>query len=188
MSFKGNYLSKWYPYSLSPVSTPVTMTCGQRVLGAQLSNAMSYIAWEKRLRLFYKHLQQGLNIEIKAEHLRRPSLYPPMAWRVPGLSMPHRELTLLPREPIPMNSCLALERTLVMTKQMTKTECHSCLRQLSPRGIVQSLFFSLEAENRCQLVSSADLKNSPASDSSHAWRELEPGRGHSSGMQHLKWC
>lgn len=156
----------------------MTMTCvGEELWAHSWAHAMSYVAGERMLRLFHKHQQRGLDIEVKAESLPRPSLSPPMAWIVPGPSLAQTEWTLPPREPTPINSRLALARTWAMTEQMTKSECHSGPNQLPARGIVHPLTLSLEAENRCQLVSSASLKNSPASDSDHAWRGLGPGRG-----------
>ena len=128
---------------------------------------MNWAAWESRLRFLYKYHQQRQGIKIKLEPPPRASLYPPMAWTVLGASVVYTELILPPREPILLYSCLALRMTLAVTKAMTKSKCHSGLKQLPSRGRVQQLIFNLEAEYKCQPVSSAILKNSPASDSGH---------------------
>lgn len=126
---------------------------------------MNWPAWERRLRFLYRCHQQGLGIKIKLEQPPGASVYPPVAWTVLGASMVYTELTLPPGEPILLYSCLALRITLAVTKSMTKSKCHSGLRQSPCRGRVQQLICNLEAEYKCQLVSSAILKNSPASDS-----------------------
>ena len=47
------------------------------------------------------------------------------------------------------------------------------------------LILSLEAEYKCQLGSSANLRDNPTSDLGQAWRGLRPGRGSSSSVQNL---
>lgn len=128
---------------------------------------MNWAAWERRLGFLYGDRQQGLGIKIKLEQPPGASVYRPVAWTVLGSSMVYTELTLPPGEPILLYSCLALRIALAGTKSMMKSKCHSGLRQLPCRGRVQQLIFNSEAEYKCQLVSSAILKNSPASDLGH---------------------
>ena len=86
-----------------------------------------------------------------------PSLYLPVASTVLGLSMVYTELTLIPKTTNSASLLLDAQDGFSCDQAKDNTWMPFWLKLLLTRGVVQQLIFTLEAENKCQLVSLANL-------------------------------